>query len=180
MQTEQRDQSFSEPSADDHAMLSFQDTMRRSCELNRRSWRPISASAAEVPGHGPALATVHQPLDGATTLGPEPGPWAGEVCRLVPGAEVETLLVLEAHDDPIAQHHTLGGRKISALDPTLLGLPVLPFAVMAEMTAQVAALLVDPGLVLTGLKAGSSSQVGALRGAAGLPRAARAACVVDG
>ncbi len=84
---------------------------------------------------------------------PQPGPWAGEVRRLVAGAEVETLLVLEAHDDPIAQHHTLGGRKISALDPSLLGLPVLPFAVMAEMTAQVAALVVDPGLVLTGLKA---------------------------
>ena len=55
-------------------------------------------------------------------------------------------------DDPIAQHHTLGGRKISAVDPSLLGLPVLPFAVMAEMTAQVAALVVTPGLVLTGLK----------------------------
>ncbi len=72
--------------------------------------------------------------------------------RLVAGPEVETLLVLDAHDDPIAQHHTLGGRKVSALDPSLLGLPVLPFAVMAEMTAQVAALVVTPGLVLTGLE----------------------------
>ena len=45
---------------------------------------------------------------------PEPGPWAGEVLRLVPGEEIETRLVLDAHDDPIAQHHTLGGRKISA------------------------------------------------------------------
>ena len=76
----------------------------------------------------------------------------GRGARLVAGAEVETLLILDAHDDPIAQHHTLGGRKISALDPSLLGLPVLPFAVMAEMTAQVAALVVAPGLVLTGLK----------------------------
>ena len=80
-----------------------------------------------------------------------PGPWAGEVRRLVPGHEIETLVILEGHDDPIAQHHTLGGRKVSALDPSLKGLPVLPFAVMAEMTAQVAALAVTPGLVLTGL-----------------------------
>jgi phosphopantetheinyl transferase len=71
---------------------------------------------------------------------------------LVAGLEVETLLVLEAHDDPVAQHHTLGGRKVSAVNPSLLGLPVVPFAVMAEMTAQVAALVVDPGQTLTGLK----------------------------
>jgi acyl transferase domain-containing protein/phosphopantetheinyl transferase (holo-ACP synthase) len=82
----------------------------------------------------------------------EPGAWAGEVRRLVPGVEVETLLVLESHDDPIAKHHTLGGRKVSALDPSLLGLPVVPFAVMAEMTAQVAGLIARAGLVLTGLK----------------------------
>ena len=61
--------------------------------------------------------------------------------------------MLIAHNDPIAQHHTLGGRKVSALDPSLLGLPVLPFAVMAEMAAQVGALLVDSALVLTRLKA---------------------------
>ena len=80
------------------------------------------------------------------------------------GLEIETLVILEAHDDPIAHHHTLGGRKVSALDPSLKGLPVLPFAVMAEMTAQAAALAVTPGLVLTGLDAGACSQMGALRG----------------
>ena len=105
---------------------------------------------AASPGAG-AMAPDHK-VDAGSTAATAPGAWAGEVRRLVPGAEVETLLVLDAHDDPIAQHHTLGGRKISALDPSLLGLPVLPFAVMAEMTAQVAALVVDAGLVLTGLK----------------------------
>jgi len=84
--------------------------------------------------------------------GQVPGPWAGEVRRLVPEAEIETLLIIDGRDDPIAEHHTLGGRLVSALDPSLRGLPVLPFAVMAEMTAQVAALAVRPGLVLTGLE----------------------------
>jgi acyl transferase domain-containing protein/phosphopantetheinyl transferase (holo-ACP synthase) len=90
---------------------------------------------------------------GATiTSGPEPGPWAGEIRRITAGAEIETLLVLDRQNDPIAENHTLGGRKISALDPSLNGLPVLPFAVMAEMTVQAAALVVSPGLVLTGLE----------------------------
>ena len=61
-------------------------------------------------------------------------------------------MLLDARDDPIAENHTLGGRRVSALDPTLKGLPVLPFAVMAEMTAEAAALVVSPGLVLTGLR----------------------------
>jgi len=69
----------------------------------------------------------------------------------VPGSEIETVLILDLRDDPIAEHHTLGGRKVSALDPSLRGLPVLPFAVMAEISAQVAALVVSPGLVLTTL-----------------------------
>jgi len=85
------------------------------------------------------------------TSGPRPGPWAGEVRRLVAGEEIDTLLILDVRHDPIARNHTLGGRKVSAVDPSLLGLPVLPFAVMAEMTAQVTALVVRPGLVLTGL-----------------------------
>jgi acyl transferase domain-containing protein len=92
--------------------------------------------------------------DGTTARivsGPTPGPWAGRVRRLVAESEIETVLHIDVKDDPVAEHHTLGGRKVSALDSSLKGLPVLPFAVMAEMTAQVAALAVTPGLVLTGL-----------------------------
>jgi acyl transferase domain-containing protein len=86
------------------------------------------------------------------TSSPRAGPWAGEVRRLVAGVEIETRLIIDRHSDPIAANHTLGGRKISALDPWLMGLPVLPFAVMAEMTVQAAALVVSPGLILTGLR----------------------------
>jgi malonyl CoA-acyl carrier protein transacylase len=87
-----------------------------------------------------------------STSGGAPGPWAGEIRRLIAGAEVETVFMLDSRDDPIAENHTLGGRKVSAIDPSLKGLPVLPFAVMAEMTAQVGALVVRPGLRLTGLR----------------------------
>ncbi len=113
-------------------------------------FQDIAALGGSVDGSDPAVEGVdgsHKPL----TTGPSPGPWVGEVRRLVPGAEIETVFILDRRDDPIAEHHTLGGRKISALDPSLRGLPVLPFAVMAEMCAQVAALVVSPGLVLTTL-----------------------------
>jgi acyl transferase domain-containing protein len=84
--------------------------------------------------------------------GANPGPWVGTVLRLDPGVAVEAVLMLDCRDDPIADNHTLGGRRISALGPTRRGLPVLPFAIMAEMTAEAAALVVTPGLVVTKLE----------------------------
>ena len=48
-----------------------------------------------------------------------PGPWVGEVRRLIPGSEIEAVCFLDSPGDPIAQNHTLGGRRVSALDPTL-------------------------------------------------------------
>lgn len=80
-------------------------------------------------------------------LGPRPsrkataGPWVGEIKSLIPGCELISIRLLDKRDDPVAEHHTLGGRKVSALDPDRKGLPVLPFAVMAEMLAQAAAVL---------------------------------------
>jgi hypothetical protein len=70
------------------------------------------------------------------------------VRRRIAGSEIESVYTLDGRSDPIAGHHTLGGRRVSALDPSLKGLPVLPFAVMAEMSAQAAALVVPRGLTL--------------------------------
>ncbi len=53
----------------------------------------------------------------------------------------------------MAEHHTLGGRRISAVHPDWRGLPVLPFSVMAEMLAQAAARLVPAGWSLVALRA---------------------------
>jgi hypothetical protein len=163
------------------AMLSFQHTMQAFLQIQQevmtayldRSAEPLTETLPEpregfvsrangaIPCDLPVMQAETTPGDlgdspspgssSRVTSGPCPGPWAGEVRRLVPGHEIETLVILDVHDDPIAHHHTLGGRKVSALDPSLKGLPVLPFAVMAEMTAQAAALAVTPGLVLTGL-----------------------------
>ena len=83
---------------------------------------------------------------------PVPGPWAGEIRMGEPGRWVVTEYYLDAAIDPIAAHHTLGGRRISALDPDRLGLPVLPFFSMAEMAAQAASLVAPSGLPLASLE----------------------------
>ena len=57
--------------------------------------------------------------------------------------------------DPVAAHHTLGGRRVSDIDTKRLGYPVLPFTVMAELLAQTAgALLPDKAVIaLRGVQA---------------------------
>jgi hypothetical protein len=79
------------------------------------------------------------------------GPWVGTVERWVPGRELVAVRRLDARHDPVSEHHTLGGRRISAVDPSLKGLPVVPFTVMAEMLAQAASPLV-PGGALAALR----------------------------
>ena len=160
-------------SPEENAMLSFQRTMQAFLQTQQEIMTAYLEASADTLTDSSARSSAadthalipldreancgdltHQPSPGSNgrvTAGPHPGPWAGEVRRLVPGHEIETLVILNVHDDPIAHHHTLGGRKVSALDPSLKGLPVLPFAVMAEMTVQAAALAVTPGLVVTGL-----------------------------
>ncbi|WP_169975805.1 type I polyketide synthase [Tautonia rosea] len=59
--------------------------------------------------------------------------------------------VLDATNDPVAEHHTFGGRRISAVDPEMKGLPVLPFTMMTEMLAEATAKYAEAG-VLVGLR----------------------------
>ena len=81
----------------------------------------------------------------------EPARWAGEVESFVPGREIVALKRLDAATDPVATNHTLGGRRLSAVEPSRLGLPVIPFTVMAELLAQAAAALV-PDRVVVGFR----------------------------
>jgi acyl transferase domain-containing protein len=91
-------------------------------------------------------------------LGPEttraettPIAWGGEVKTYVPGQEFVGRWTLDARDDPVARHHTLGGRRLSAVEPERLGLPVVPFTVMAELLAQAASALA-PGRTVAALR----------------------------
>ena len=136
----------------DTTMLAFQETMRAFLETQYAVIGTYLGLPSVDVGTLGALHELVSRDPAVTTSGAEPGPWVGEVRGLVPGSEIEAAYLLDGRDDPIAEHHTLGGRRVSALDPTRRGLPVLPFAVMAEMTAQAAALVVSPGLVLTKLE----------------------------
>ena len=79
------------------------------------------------------------------------GPWAGVQVSSVEGRQAVSMLTLDAIGDPVAEHHTLGGRRISSLHPEWRGLPVLPFSVMAEMLAEAASRLI-PGRALRALR----------------------------
>lgn len=106
-----------------------------------------------------AARTLRQVLERLSAVvgevGPEagvdPGPFLDEVRSLTPGRELVAVRYLRAEGDPVAAHHTLGGRRISEVEPARRGLPVVPFTVMAEMLAEAAALLV-PGRVLVGMR----------------------------
>ncbi|AMV38764.1 beta-ketoacyl synthase N-terminal-like domain-containing protein [Planctomyces sp. SH-PL62] len=126
--------------AADEAMLARLGTMEQFLRTQRRVMEEYLNSAAIEEPAGPSSP-------------PEfgPGPWAGEVRRIEPGVSVEAVINLDAAGDPVAEHHTFGGRRVSAVDPTMRGLPVLPFTVMAEMLAQVAARLM-PGRTIVGLR----------------------------
>ncbi len=78
-------------------------------------------------------------------------PWPGEIERYLEGRELVAVRWLDRHDDPVAEQHTLGGRRLSRIDVDRLGLPVVPFTVMAEMLAQGATVLA-PGMVVVGLQ----------------------------
>ncbi len=78
--------------------------------------------------------------------------WAGELVALDPGRSSRSVIELDATLDPVAEHHTLGGRHVSAVHPEWRGLPVLPFSVMAEMLAQSAGRLAFEGWSLVELR----------------------------
>jgi len=135
---------------DEPVLLDFLETMNDFLNTQREVMEAYlrGAAAPSITKSEASDAPVSGPVDRAKL---EPGPWVGEVLKWEPGRSIRTKLPLTAAGDPVAENHTLGGRRVSALEPELKGLPVVPFAVMAEMVAQVGSLLVPSGLVLDSL-----------------------------
>ena len=140
------DQSMSQPVVDtleptpdaEAAMLGFLGSMKAFLSTQREVMQAYLFEAPASP--------CGVPEDGR-----QPGPWIGTIQELEPGRRLVSQLSLDGDNDPVAENHTLGGRRVSALDPSRKGLPVLPFSVMAEIIAEAAALLVPPGLVFESL-----------------------------
>ncbi len=97
------------------------------------------------------LSPKGQPKEPERPRTATPSNWVGEVVRLDPGRSFEGVRWIDQADDPVAAHHTLGGRKVSAVEPERLGYPVLPFTVMVEILAQAAA-EVAPGRAVVGFR----------------------------
>lgn len=136
------------PLLDDEAMLNYMNTMNVFLKTQSEVMTAYLQSASvEAPIEFEARSSSK-----SEPSFPTPGPWAGEVVAGAPGRWVDTEFRLDASSDPVAAEHALGGRRISAIEPERIGLPVLPFFVMAEMVAQVGSLLAPSGLVLDGLE----------------------------
>jgi len=142
-----QDVSYEPNLGDEPAMLGFLETMNAFLDTQREVMEAYlrGATPPVVAGLETGETVTSTPSDPSSI---EPGPWVGEILEWQPGRAIMTRLSLAADGDPVAENHTLGGRRVSALRPELKGLPVVPFAVMAEMIAQVGSLLVPSGSVL--------------------------------
>ena len=74
-----------------------------------------------------------------------------EIVDWQPGQSVVARRSLDLHEDLYVDHHTLGGRGVSRVDPSQNGLPVLPMTFSLEAMAEAAAVLV-PGKVVIALR----------------------------
>jgi len=139
------------------AVLAHLETMDAFLETQRQVMRAFQARRNGVPGSKPlpnaeykehkAESESHETANSTATV----GPWVGKVVSFLPGRSLVAERLLDAEGDPVAENHTLGGRRISALDPSLKGLPVVPFTVMVEILAQAASVLL-PDLTVVALR----------------------------
>jgi acyl transferase domain-containing protein/phosphopantetheinyl transferase len=77
-------------------------------------------------------------------------PFLGTVVEVVPGERATTVRRFDLQEDLLFRQHTLG-RDVSAEDPDLLALPVVPLTITMEMLAEAGALL-QSGRVLVGMR----------------------------
>ncbi|HEY2154988.1 MAG TPA: type I polyketide synthase, partial [Isosphaeraceae bacterium] len=118
------------PASDDEAILSHLATMDAFLRTQRAVMGGLTAGGP-IEGSGLPIQQIES-TSSRNEFHPAAGHWAGEVRRINPGREAEAVVTLDAVGDPVAEHHTFGGRRVSSVAPTMKGLPVLPFTVMAE------------------------------------------------
>jgi acyl transferase domain-containing protein len=114
----------------------------------RKTLREIIELLADLSGAPPEATAGDAPLD-PTDLAAA-FPMIGSVSSFAPGESLEATRVLDPSEDRYLKDHTFS-RGISALDPDLLPLPVMPLTMTLETMAQAAALLA-PGRPLLGMR----------------------------
>ncbi len=116
----------------------------------RISYRtPLPLSSVSAAASSPAVLELEPVMN--RTAPPQAGTWFTHVTHHVPGREWTAQRLLSLSEDHLADHHTVGGRSVSLVDPDQHGLPVAPMTFTLELMAQAAQACV-PGLVVLGLK----------------------------
>ncbi len=77
-------------------------------------------------------------------------PLLGEVTHYEPGQSLGTRRTLDLQEDWFGAEHTVGGRKVSRVDPSQNGLPIMPMTFSLEMMSEGATVLY-PSLLVLGL-----------------------------
>ncbi len=132
-------------------MDAFLETQRQVMGAFQTRQRPVPPPpTSPAPAPKPKTVTPPEPIK---TSGPpvKVGPWVGTLVSFLPGHSLVAERMLDVQGDPVGESHTLGGRRVSAIDPTRKGLPVVPFTVMAEILAQAASPLL-PDLKVVALR----------------------------
>jgi acyl transferase domain-containing protein/phosphopantetheinyl transferase len=104
---------------------------------------------------------------------PARAPFLREILQHVPGESLTALCELSLDEDVYLLDHTLETGVLSAADPDLTGLPIVPLTVSIEVLAEAAAALA-PGRMVTGMRDVTASRWLALD-AGRLPLLVRAA-----
>jgi phosphopantetheinyl transferase/acyl carrier protein len=95
----------------------------------------------------PSSRTASRGVIALPDSGPRCFPLLGDVSAAIQGDELQTTLELNLKEHLFLRDHTLGA-QVSAADPDLRGLPVLPLTFSMEIMAEAAAAL-RPGEVVT-------------------------------
>jgi malonyl CoA-acyl carrier protein transacylase/acyl carrier protein len=114
----------------------------------------VIVEALGAPAAG-AAADAEEASEASALVPEAPSLW-GTVVRHAPGEEIVVERSFDPNEDGWLRDHVLG-REVSASDPDLLGLPVLPLALAIELMAQAAAAL-KPGNVVVRIEAARANR----------------------
>ncbi len=132
-----------------------EDVMRQFLHLRQSgvSRRQSSSNSQEMP-FGSMESAGRQTSPEPVAQGSPPQhqlPLIGQIVRSIPGQELVARRCLDVEEDIYGDHHTVGGREVSYVQPERNGQPVVPMTFSLEMLAEAATLAV-PGLVVTAIR----------------------------
>lgn len=96
---------------------------------------PSDGGGQDAPDEQPAFDDLFAPNE---EVDPLTRPLIGEILESQPGKTLVMQRVLDVEEDVYADHHTVGGRSISRVDPSQHGLPIVPLTFTVEMMAEFA------------------------------------------